>query len=82
MSNRRKYFEKYASDHGFDPLIPDNWYTTRVEALEYKKVIYFYSSKWNIKHILLGRSYNKRTVQWEHDSSSPSCISRIAVGRI
>eukprot|EP00026_Physarum_polycephalum_P001074 Phypoly_transcript_01075.p1 GENE.Phypoly_transcript_01075~~Phypoly_transcript_01075.p1 ORF type:complete len:1059 (+),score=134.10 Phypoly_transcript_01075:98-3274(+) len=37
MSNRRRFFEKYASDQGFDPLVPDNWYTTRVDALEYKK---------------------------------------------
>jgi hypothetical protein len=25
--NRRLFFEHYAEKNGFDPLIPDNWYT-------------------------------------------------------
>ena len=25
--NRRIFFENYAKQNGFDPLIPDNWYT-------------------------------------------------------
>jgi hypothetical protein len=24
---RRKYFENYAKEHGFDPLVAENWYT-------------------------------------------------------
>ena len=40
MNNRRRFFEKYAAEQGFDPLAPDNWYTIRVDALDYRKVIY------------------------------------------
>ena len=25
--NRRSFFEKYAKEHGFNPLVPENWYT-------------------------------------------------------
>lgn len=24
--NRRNFFENYAKENGFDPLVPDNWY--------------------------------------------------------
>lgn len=27
MKNRRAYFDDYAKRHGFDPLIPENWYS-------------------------------------------------------
>ena len=26
VGNRRKFFEKFAAKHDFDPLISDNWY--------------------------------------------------------
>jgi hypothetical protein len=30
---RRKFFEKYAKDQGFDPLIPENWYSQTYENI-------------------------------------------------
>eukprot|EP00026_Physarum_polycephalum_P018830 Phypoly_transcript_20577.p1 GENE.Phypoly_transcript_20577~~Phypoly_transcript_20577.p1 ORF type:complete len:206 (+),score=32.24 Phypoly_transcript_20577:67-618(+) len=32
-ANRRKFFEDYAKQHGFDPLNPENWYTEPVEKI-------------------------------------------------
>eukprot|EP00026_Physarum_polycephalum_P008136 Phypoly_transcript_08214.p1 GENE.Phypoly_transcript_08214~~Phypoly_transcript_08214.p1 ORF type:complete len:513 (-),score=83.64 Phypoly_transcript_08214:5-1384(-) len=26
VANRRKFFEDYAASHGFEPLVPENWY--------------------------------------------------------
>eukprot|EP00026_Physarum_polycephalum_P001731 Phypoly_transcript_01733.p1 GENE.Phypoly_transcript_01733~~Phypoly_transcript_01733.p1 ORF type:complete len:1003 (+),score=155.23 Phypoly_transcript_01733:421-3009(+) len=31
--NRRKFFENYAKSHGFDPLVPDNWYLQPIERI-------------------------------------------------
>lgn len=27
LKNRKAYFDKYAERHGFDPLVPENWYS-------------------------------------------------------
>jgi hypothetical protein len=26
ISNQRKFFDNFAKEHGFDPLVPENWY--------------------------------------------------------
>eukprot|EP00026_Physarum_polycephalum_P000178 Phypoly_transcript_00178.p1 GENE.Phypoly_transcript_00178~~Phypoly_transcript_00178.p1 ORF type:complete len:1068 (-),score=137.60 Phypoly_transcript_00178:3031-5769(-) len=44
-STRRKFFENYAAEYGFDPLIPENWYKTprsKINALKGIKHILFY----------------------------------------
>lgn len=33
VENRRQFFEQYALEHGFDPLIPDNWYSQSRESI-------------------------------------------------
>jgi hypothetical protein len=35
---RRKFFEDYASDNGFDPLVPDQWYTQPLNKILSAKV--------------------------------------------
>lgn len=38
--NRRKLFERYAKEHHFDPLVPDNWYhQSRASLLSFKVLI-------------------------------------------
>eukprot|EP00026_Physarum_polycephalum_P001387 Phypoly_transcript_01388.p1 GENE.Phypoly_transcript_01388~~Phypoly_transcript_01388.p1 ORF type:complete len:627 (+),score=98.80 Phypoly_transcript_01388:211-1881(+) len=32
--NRRKFFEDYAKENGFDPLIPENWYSQKLSAIK------------------------------------------------
>ena len=37
ISSRKKFFEDYASTNGFDPLIPENWYSqSRQQILAFK----------------------------------------------
>lgn len=33
IENRRKFFEKYAADNEFDPLVPHNWYAQSIEKM-------------------------------------------------
>eukprot|EP00026_Physarum_polycephalum_P003969 Phypoly_transcript_03986.p1 GENE.Phypoly_transcript_03986~~Phypoly_transcript_03986.p1 ORF type:complete len:741 (+),score=114.71 Phypoly_transcript_03986:43-2265(+) len=33
MKNRRNFFDKFARERGFDPLVPDNWYTSDKSAI-------------------------------------------------
>ena len=43
--NRRRFFQDYASENGFDPLNPENWYTqphSKVMAVRVYSI--FYSS--------------------------------------
>lgn len=35
--NRKKFFEKFAKNHKFDPLLAENWYN--ISALEVKKAM-------------------------------------------
>lgn len=37
--NRRKFFEEYAKENGFDPYQPDNWYSQAKHKIEEKKVL-------------------------------------------
>ena len=37
-SNRRMFFEKYALENGFDPLVPHNWYLQSREKIRSLKV--------------------------------------------
>jgi hypothetical protein len=37
-ANRRRYFEDYAKENGFDPLVPENWYMQPKFKLAAKKV--------------------------------------------
>jgi hypothetical protein len=36
ISIKRKFFENYAKDHGFDPLMAANWYTHAPKLLDTK----------------------------------------------
>lgn len=36
--NRRLFFEKYAKDKGFDPLVPQNWYEANIVEIKHVKV--------------------------------------------
>jgi hypothetical protein len=38
VENRRKFFEKYAKDRGFDPLNPENWYLQTSQSVRFTKV--------------------------------------------
>lgn len=38
---QRKFFDDYALENNFDPLIPDNWYKVAYYAILTKKVVYF-----------------------------------------
>jgi hypothetical protein len=34
LQNRREFFEKYAKHNGFNPLVPDNWYSVNRKSIE------------------------------------------------
>jgi hypothetical protein len=38
--HRRKFFENYAAESGFNPLIPNNWYSLSFESLKHVKVLF------------------------------------------
>lgn len=38
LVNRRKFFENYAKEQGFDPLVPENWYSQPIQNLMELKV--------------------------------------------
>lgn len=33
LRDRKKFFEEYATTNGFDPLVPENWYTQSKEKI-------------------------------------------------
>ena len=35
---RRKFFEDFAREQGFDPLIASNWYRVKTESVDSRKV--------------------------------------------
>lgn len=37
--NRKKFFEDYAKENGFDPLVPENWYNQPRDKINTFKVI-------------------------------------------
>jgi hypothetical protein len=41
--NRRKFFENFAAENGFDPLNPRNWHSLPREKIMAAKVSYFSS---------------------------------------
>jgi len=46
-SVRKEFFNNYAKENGFDPLVPDNWYKVRYRALS------LYNKNWRfvmLKH--------------------------------
>jgi hypothetical protein len=50
-TNRRKFFEEFAKEHNFDPLIPENWHLqsskfldTKVFPFSFYYCYYFYNS--------------------------------------
>jgi hypothetical protein len=55
--NRRKFFENYAKNHGFDALIPENWYSVTARSVLSILVFsfYFLSQLLNL-FIYLGRN--------------------------
>eukprot|EP00026_Physarum_polycephalum_P002151 Phypoly_transcript_02156.p1 GENE.Phypoly_transcript_02156~~Phypoly_transcript_02156.p1 ORF type:complete len:735 (+),score=101.72 Phypoly_transcript_02156:694-2898(+) len=46
VENRRLFFENYARENGFEPLVPENWYSQSGKAImqskDAQKVIYFH----------------------------------------
>jgi hypothetical protein len=36
--NRRKFFDSYAANRSFSPLIPDNWYSIDTNVIKKEKV--------------------------------------------
>jgi hypothetical protein len=38
VDTRRKFFEKYAKDNGFDPKNPENWYAQPADLIMSVKV--------------------------------------------
>lgn len=40
-NNRRKFFDIIAQRLGFDPLIPENWYSFDKSEVNNEKVIYY-----------------------------------------
>lgn len=41
IKNRKKFFERYARDNSFDPLLPDNWYSQKSSDILSSKVLSF-----------------------------------------
>ena len=41
---RRKFFEDYATENGFDPLVPKNWYKQARDKIMAAKVYFFFSN--------------------------------------
>lgn len=37
-NNVRRFFEEYAQSNGFDPLVPDNWYSVSRQSVLDTKV--------------------------------------------
>jgi hypothetical protein len=42
VKNRRKFFDGFAKANGFDPLIPENWYSVNKLDLRNIKVCFLY----------------------------------------
>lgn len=40
MKNRRNFFDSFAMKKGFDPLVPNNWYSVSLKAIKAHKVHY------------------------------------------
>jgi hypothetical protein len=45
MKNQKQFFDQYAADHKFDPLLPVNWYKVSEHAIFSRKVINHLISK-------------------------------------
>lgn len=41
-NNKRKFFEKFATREGFDPLVASNWYLTEYSSIKSMKVLLHY----------------------------------------
>jgi hypothetical protein len=42
IGNRRKFFENFAKEHGFDPLVPENWYLRSRKQIANYKVLFIF----------------------------------------
>lgn len=40
MENRRKFFENYAAENGFDPRDPEKWYSEPIPKIKAVRVIF------------------------------------------
>ena len=38
VENRRSFFESYAKESGFDPLVAENWYSESKQKIMFAKV--------------------------------------------
>lgn len=47
-NNRRHFFDQLAKKKGFDPLIPDNWYSLSKATMISEKVIFYRKTYANV----------------------------------
>jgi hypothetical protein len=40
ISRRKEFFDAFAKEHGFDPLVAENWYKITSQKIEERKVNY------------------------------------------
>jgi hypothetical protein len=52
LQNRRKFFDEFARENNFDPLIPDNWYGISKRQIKNKQVLLFSLTKRGAKFAL------------------------------
>ena len=41
--SRRLFFDEYASEHDFNPLIPENWFAQSRSKIMHKKVYFYFT---------------------------------------
>lgn len=58
--NRRHFFERFAADKGFDPLIAQNWYSITHEQLDEYKVL---ADEFIVNNVPSGNIYDIRILQ-------------------
>jgi hypothetical protein len=56
MQTRKRFFEVYAKQNKFDPLIPENWYAQTQKQILSVKVFLLLNSKHNSTFIREGRA--------------------------
>jgi hypothetical protein len=42
LSSRKAFFDEYARENHFEPLIPENWYNVTQEDIKGKKVTFLF----------------------------------------
>ena len=44
INNQRAFFDEFAKEEGFDPLVVENWYAIEKPRILQKKVVHLYPS--------------------------------------